>query len=82
MARRADYIKEGPKDTKIKITSKKSDKIICPHCGENIFVNPGKLLGKKSGQARIGQSVMMRELVELRWNKIKNNKLKISKSKS
>ncbi|MDQ5957211.1 MAG: hypothetical protein QG614_186 [Patescibacteria group bacterium] len=50
------------------------DKINCPHCGEIVSVNAGSILGKKSGKSRIGASLQMRELVELRWNKAKNKK--------
>lgn len=59
--------------------SKKKDinKVLCPHCGKDVSVNPGQLLGQKSGQARKGQSLMMRELVELRWSKIKDKNNKV-----
>lgn len=74
MTQRVDQIKKTNKLTKTKKQIKDKDRITCPHCGENVFVNAGKLLGKKSGEARIGQSVIMRELVELRWNKVKKYK--------
>ena len=56
----------------------KSTTIICPHCGEDVNVRPGSLMGKLSGASRVGQSMLMRELVELRW--AKQNKLKIVKA--
>ena len=52
------------------------DNVRCPHCKEIFKVNAGQMLGQKSGLSRKGDSLYMRELVELRWAKKKKvNKL-------
>ena len=55
-------------------SKKTADRITCPHCGEKVVVNGGSILGKRSGESRKGESVLMRELVEKRWQKLYNNK--------
>lgn len=50
-------------------------KIKCPHCNQEININPASELGKRSGQKRKGNSKLMSEIAQKGWIKRKQKQL-------